>query len=107
MSDDQPLASRSTRSDPFGKADEEIKVRVPAAIKAMLLKRAYAQDMPLSEYVRHLFEIHLFGADEIQARLSARTKAVIGEHLKPNEGTDGEQIGTQMSGVSQFPVRRR
>jgi hypothetical protein len=49
----------------LGKSDEELKVHVPTDLKVKLMSLAERQDRKLSDYLRHVLSLHVYGNSEI------------------------------------------
>lgn len=63
--DDTPLASRSGTSNPLGKCTEDIRTKVPYAIKDGLCRLANELGMSEAEYLRDLLMVHILGVNEV------------------------------------------
>ncbi|MGE0383456.1 MAG: hypothetical protein AB7Q97_01920 [Gammaproteobacteria bacterium] len=55
------LYSRSGRSDPSGKCTEEVKAKVAETEKEEITALAVLNGMSVSEYLRDLIRLHLYG----------------------------------------------
>lgn len=47
------------------KSDEEIKFRVPEDLKVELMRLADRQDRSLSDYLRHILALHVYGHSRV------------------------------------------
>lgn len=59
--DEKFLYSRSGNSNPFGKCNEEIKVKIDEDTKTAITGLACASGMTVSEYVRAVLLAHAYG----------------------------------------------
>jgi hypothetical protein len=72
-------ATRSGRSNPFGKLDDEIqKFRIDSLTKASAAQLATAEDMTLQEWVRELIRIRVHGRETVKKLLADRIDGVAG-----------------------------
>ncbi len=73
--------SRNATSNPLGKLTAEIgKIHVPECVRDGLQERATRLHMSLSEYVREVLTLHVFGREHIE-RLHAERLDVLGANL--------------------------
>jgi len=63
--DDAPLASRSGTSNPLGKCTEDLRTKVPYAIKDGICRLANEVGMSEAEYLRDLLMVHVLGIDVV------------------------------------------
>jgi hypothetical protein len=63
--------SRSATPDPFGKVSSEVKVGLPEEVRDHLAGLAALDGQTVSEYMRRVIEIHLYG-ELAMTRLWAR-----------------------------------
>lgn len=62
---DAPLSSRSGTSNPFGKCTEDVRARVPYAVKEGLARLVNESGMSEQEYVREVLMVHVLGVDVV------------------------------------------
>lgn len=69
---DVPLMSRSSESGLFGKCDRQLTVYVSDATEAELKLESDNARVPFAEFLRWIFEQHVWGSAEVSARLNQR-----------------------------------
>lgn len=61
------MAARNGTTSPFGKLMFDAgRLMLPDAVGERLQQKAASEAMPLSEYVREILTVHVFGPDELQ-----------------------------------------
>lgn len=63
---DDPLASRSGVSNPFGKCTEELKTLIPFEIKEGFARLAHEHGVSPSEYLREIVMVTVIGIDGVR-----------------------------------------
>ena len=75
---DTPLFSRSGNTKPLGGTlDSEIKTKVTMDMQEDV-RRAAAVGMPVSEYVREVLMVAIYGAEHVESLYRNRTRLIAG-----------------------------
>ncbi len=85
MEVDPTLEARSAVYSPWGKATNEIKVRLPDEVKFAAERKASELGIPLGEYLRELVIVNIFGVEHAVSVHAKRLQLV---------ATIGAEIGT-------------
>ena len=76
---DEPFFSRSGNTNPLGGTlDAEIKTKVTVDLQEDVRRAATAAGMPVSEYVREVLMIAIYGADHVESLYRNRTRLIAG-----------------------------
>ena len=76
---DEPFFSRSGNTNPLGGTlDAEIKTKVTVYLQEDVRRAASAAGMPVSEYVREVLMIAIYGADHVESLYRNRTRLIAG-----------------------------
>ena len=76
---DEPFFSRSGNTNPLGGTlDAEIKTKVTVDLQEDVRRAATAAGMPVSEYVREVLMIAIYGAEYVESLYRNRTRLIAG-----------------------------
>ena len=76
---DEPFFSRSGNTNPLGGTlDAEIKTKVTVDLQEDVRRAASAAGMPVSEYVREVLMIAIYGAEYVESLYRNRTRLIAG-----------------------------
>lgn len=75
---DEPLASRSGTSNPFGKCTEEVKTLVSFEIKEGFSRLAHEHGVSPSEYLREIVMVNVIGVDGVRKIYEDRIARIAG-----------------------------
>lgn len=85
--DGDGLAARTPTSDVFGKLDDELpQVRINADALLEIKRKATANDMTLSEYVRTRLYVDVFGLEHVLSLHEQRIRRATGNAVQPAGG---------------------
>ena len=76
---DEPFFSRSGNTNPLGGTlDAEIKTKVTVDLQEDVRRAAAAVGMPVSEYVREVLMVAIYGAEHVESLYRNRTRLIAG-----------------------------
>jgi hypothetical protein len=80
------IESRSAQYSPFGKCDTEVKAHVPSEVADLAQKKARMLGVPISEYMRDLLIVNLYGVEHVR-KLQEERLNVLAQN-GPTKGND-------------------
>lgn len=88
MSTDNPALARTATSDIFGKLDDELPpIRIHGDVRTELRRRATANHMNETEYLRNLIYVGMYGIDHVVSLHADRLRCAMGNAKQmPGEG---------------------
>jgi hypothetical protein len=70
------IQSRSAQYSAFGKCDTEVKTHLPSDVAELAQKKARLLGVPISEYVRDLLIVNLYGIEHVRKLQEDRLKVL-------------------------------
>lgn len=75
---DEIMTSRSGNSNNIGKCTEEVRTRIPYAVKEGLARLVNESGMSEAEYVREVLVVHVLGVDAVRQLNEEKLQRVAG-----------------------------